>query len=93
MDLSLPKETQQIDRVMESFAKRYEECNPGLFLSEGILDVVKCVTKALTLRDRSPIHPGVQLDDAPHRCVQQIQQAENDEGRLHQEHPITRRSA
>ncbi|KAG8902266.1 hypothetical protein FRB99_004685, partial [Tulasnella sp. 403] len=34
MDLSLPKETQQIDRVMEAFAKQYEECNPGLFISD-----------------------------------------------------------
>ncbi|CAE6419083.1 unnamed protein product [Rhizoctonia solani] len=33
MDLSLPKETQQIDRVMEAFAKRYTDCNPGLFTS------------------------------------------------------------
>ncbi|KAG8818004.1 hypothetical protein FRC18_000291 [Serendipita sp. 400] len=31
MDLSLPRETQQIDRVMEAFAARYAECNPGLF--------------------------------------------------------------
>ncbi|GAA5880074.1 hypothetical protein JCM3774_003300 [Rhodotorula dairenensis] len=28
---SLPTETQQIDRVMEAFARRYCECNPGLF--------------------------------------------------------------
>ncbi|KPV74235.1 uncharacterized protein RHOBADRAFT_37212, partial [Rhodotorula graminis WP1] len=28
---SLPSETQQIDRVMEAFARRYCECNPGLF--------------------------------------------------------------
>ncbi|EMS19609.1 ARF guanyl-nucleotide exchange factor [Rhodotorula toruloides NP11] len=28
---SLPSETQQIDRVMEAFARRYVECNPGLF--------------------------------------------------------------
>lgn len=34
MDLSLPKETQQIDRVMEAFAKRYEDCNPGLFIAD-----------------------------------------------------------
>ena len=27
----LPKETQQIDRVLESFASRYHECNPGIF--------------------------------------------------------------
>ena len=35
MHVGLPKETQQIDRVVESFAKRYTECNPGLFVSEG----------------------------------------------------------
>lgn len=34
MDLHLPKETQQIDRVMEAFAKRYNECNGGLFTSD-----------------------------------------------------------
>ncbi|KAH7344650.1 hypothetical protein B0J17DRAFT_636338 [Rhizoctonia solani] len=34
MDLCLPKETQQIDRVMEAFAKRYTDCNPGLFASD-----------------------------------------------------------
>ncbi|BGP41544.1 hypothetical protein JCM10449v2_005535 [Rhodotorula kratochvilovae] len=28
---SLPSETQQIDRVMEAFARRYCECNPDLF--------------------------------------------------------------
>lgn len=27
----LPRETQQIDRVMEAFAGRYNECNPSLF--------------------------------------------------------------
>lgn len=31
MDLSLPRETQQIDRVMEAFSARYMECNPGIF--------------------------------------------------------------
>lgn len=31
MSLSLPKETQQIDRVMEAFARRYNECNEGVF--------------------------------------------------------------
>lgn len=34
MELCLPKETQQIDRVMEAFAKRYNECNEGLYASE-----------------------------------------------------------
>lgn len=35
MQLSLPKETQQIDRVMEAFAARYEECEPDLFRQKG----------------------------------------------------------
>lgn len=33
MEASLPTETQQIDRVMEAFAIRYNSCNPGLFVS------------------------------------------------------------
>ena len=35
MHMSLPRETQQIDRVIEAFAARYEECEPGLFLQKG----------------------------------------------------------
>ena len=35
MEVELPKETQQIDRVLQSFANRYQECNPGLFTSPG----------------------------------------------------------
>lgn len=35
MDVGLPRETQQIDRVMEAFAARYTQCNPSLFTSEG----------------------------------------------------------
>lgn len=31
MHMSLPKETQQIDRVIEAFATRYDLCEPGLF--------------------------------------------------------------
>ncbi|CAK5279968.1 unnamed protein product [Mycena citricolor] len=34
MHVGLPRETQQIDRVMEAFASRYRECNPNLFTSE-----------------------------------------------------------
>ncbi|WEW57829.1 hypothetical protein PRK78_003296 [Emydomyces testavorans] len=33
MEAELPKETQQIDRVLQSFADRYHECNPGVFAS------------------------------------------------------------
>ncbi|KAF2763474.1 hypothetical protein EJ05DRAFT_39852 [Pseudovirgaria hyperparasitica] len=31
LEVELPKETQQIDRVLQSFADRYHECNPGVF--------------------------------------------------------------
>ncbi|KAF8898568.1 hypothetical protein BD779DRAFT_20980 [Infundibulicybe gibba] len=34
MDVGLPRETQQIDRVIEAFAARYLQCNPRLFTSE-----------------------------------------------------------
>ncbi|KZT06873.1 uncharacterized protein LAESUDRAFT_736750 [Laetiporus sulphureus 93-53] len=34
MDVGLPRETQQIDRVIEAFAARYLRCNPDLFTSE-----------------------------------------------------------
>lgn len=33
LGLHLPKETQQIDRVMQAFADRYNTCNPALFIS------------------------------------------------------------
>ena len=31
MEVELPKETQQIDRVLQAFANRYHECNPGVY--------------------------------------------------------------
>lgn len=34
-EVDLPKETQQIDRVVQSFADRYHECNPGIFSDSG----------------------------------------------------------
>ncbi|KAE8229327.1 hypothetical protein CF326_g5703 [Tilletia indica] len=34
MEIKLPSETQQIDRVMEAFARRYMECNEGLYSTE-----------------------------------------------------------
>jgi hypothetical protein len=37
LEIGLPKETQQIDRVMEAFAKRYVQCSPDLYVSEGML--------------------------------------------------------
>lgn len=38
MEVELPKETQQIDRFLQSFADRYHECNPGIFASTGKLE-------------------------------------------------------
>ncbi|PPQ73222.1 hypothetical protein CVT24_010032 [Panaeolus cyanescens] len=34
MEVSLPRETQQIDRVIEAFSLRYTQCNPELFTSD-----------------------------------------------------------
>lgn len=33
LEAELPKETQQVDRVIQAFADRYHECNPGIFLT------------------------------------------------------------
>jgi Sec7-like guanine-nucleotide exchange factor len=35
MEVGLPRETQQIDRVVEAFATRYVQSNPNLFTSDG----------------------------------------------------------
>jgi hypothetical protein len=35
MQIELPKETQQIDRVLQGFADRYHECNPGIYINSG----------------------------------------------------------
>jgi hypothetical protein len=54
MEVELPKETQQIDRVLQSFSDRYHECNPGIFASTGISlhsqkrDIFWVLTKYLT---------------------------------------------
>jgi hypothetical protein len=33
LEAELPKETQQVDRVIQALADRYHECNPGVFMS------------------------------------------------------------
>lgn len=35
MEVELPKEAQQIDRVLQAFANRYHECNPGVYANPG----------------------------------------------------------
>lgn len=37
MEVGLPRETQQIDRVVEAFAAQYVQHNPNLFTSDGNL--------------------------------------------------------
>ncbi|KAF1974191.1 hypothetical protein BU23DRAFT_579905 [Bimuria novae-zelandiae CBS 107.79] len=33
MQVELPKETKQIDRVLQGFSDRYHECNPGIYIN------------------------------------------------------------
>lgn len=35
MEVELPRETQQIDRVLQAFAERYQRCNPDIFQNAG----------------------------------------------------------
>jgi Sec7-like guanine-nucleotide exchange factor len=35
LEAKLPQETQQIDRILGAFAKRYEECNSQLYSAPG----------------------------------------------------------
>ena len=38
MQVELPKETQQIDRLLQGFADRYHECNPGIYINTGMFE-------------------------------------------------------
>ena len=49
MEATLPKETQQIDRVIQGFADRYHECNPGIFASAGMLHISDLVSKEMLM--------------------------------------------
>lgn len=48
MEVELPKETQQIDRVLQAFANRYHECNPGIFPSPGMSCDLQRMSRLLT---------------------------------------------
>lgn len=37
MTVELPRESQEIDRLLEAFAGRYDFCNPGIFATPGEL--------------------------------------------------------
>lgn len=54
MHMALPRETQQIDRVMEAFAARYSRCNRGLFATDGASDPSLCLSLTEALRADLP---------------------------------------
>jgi Sec7-like guanine-nucleotide exchange factor len=55
MQVTLPKETQQIDRVLQGFADRYHECNPGIYPNPGMLDRSPLNLISLTVLQTKPI--------------------------------------
>ena len=65
MDVGLPRETQQIDRVMEAFAKRYLECNRSMFISDGMSSCAVSII-AMFIVIRSPLYPRLQPYHAPY---------------------------
>jgi hypothetical protein len=84
MQVELPKETQQIDRVLQGFADRYHECNPGIYINTGEPKVTSYINMPLTKRRQSLFH--LILHHHPtYRRLQQEQQEENVKARLHQE--------
>jgi Sec7-like guanine-nucleotide exchange factor len=64
MEIDLPKETQQIDRVLQSFADRYHECNPGIFNTSGKCFLLFCEQASLTLCRRGLFHCFLNIDVA-----------------------------
>ena len=67
MDVVLPRETQQIDRVMEAFAKRYLECNRSLFVDDGMSCAVSIIEIiAILIVIRSSLYPRLQPYHAPY---------------------------
>lgn len=70
MDVGLPRETQQIDRVMEAFAVRYRECHPNLYISEGMYHALISSLLVPLRFYRSPVYNRFQSYNAAHRCIQ-----------------------
>ena len=84
MEAELPKETQQIDRVIQGFADRYHECNPGIFTSSG-----KCISRAKTClitdgENRTSIYSRIFNHHLANGCFQQEQQEQDAKTGLHQ---------
>ena len=74
MEVELPSETQQIDRVLQAFAERYHECNPFVYKDPGRVTFLATLQfdHGLTVRRSSILH-SVFADHAPHRFLQQEQ--------------------
>lgn len=87
MHVDLPKETQHIDRVIQSFADRYDECNPGIFTNPGT-DPPHSKLTYNTNHIRNGLFYRVLHSGAANGYLQQEQQTEDDTTRLHQEYAI-----
>lgn len=73
MEVGLPRETQQIDRVVEAFAGQYVQSNPNLFTSDGKFSCAlssNCNPELFSRR--SSIYSSIQLNYAAHGCLQQV---------------------
>lgn len=66
LEIGLPKETQQIDRVMEGFADRYIQCNPDLYVSKGMFLLMLFPRIKITLLARSSLYFSIQSNYAPY---------------------------
>jgi Sec7 domain len=81
MEVDLPKETQQIDRVLQSFSDRYHECNPGIFATAGELGTTTSLMHPTNPYRKRLLHCFLHPYPSD-GCLQQKQQAQNDEARL-----------
>jgi len=54
LEAELPRETQQVDRVIQAFADRYHECNPGIFLASG-----RSITLSIGVCKLTVTRPGI----------------------------------
>lgn len=84
MQVELPKETQQIDRLLQGFADRYHECNPGIYINTGMFERAIKHWHILTSCRQSILHFLFRHHPA-HRLLQQEQQTQDAKERLHQE--------
>jgi hypothetical protein len=72
MEVGLPRETQQIDRVIEAFAFRYTQCNPNFFLLEGEIFSHPLSSSNSKFLQRSRICPSLQFDHVTYGCFQSV---------------------